>query len=136
MPPDARPLMARWSVVGLMGGLAAGTAFAVPGGGEELVTPLLVPVAAAVGGAAVGAAVGFASAGRRARRPRRAAGRAEPDLATPPPEPDLGGLPAPPSLDGAAPEGWYTDPLDDSEQRWWDGEAWTGHVWRPRHRTN
>jgi hypothetical protein len=126
--------MARWSVVGLMGGLAAGTAFAVPGGGEELVTPLLLPAAAAAGGAVLGAAVGFASAGRRSRRPRRAAERFEPDVEARPAAPDVSRLPAPPSLDGAAPEGWYTDPLDDSEQRWWDGEAWTGHVWRPRHR--
>ena len=139
--------MTRWSVVGLMGGLAAGTALAVPGGGEELVTPLLLPGAGAAAGAILGAFVGLASAGfrardpherapapRAARRSRRAAPAPEPAEVAPP-APDLTGLPAPPSLDGSVPEGWYTDPLDDSEQRWWDGGAWTTHVWRPRQRT-
>jgi hypothetical protein len=139
--------MARWSVVGLMGGLAAGTALALPRGGEELVTPLLLPAVCAAGGVLLGAAVGLATAGRGSRRPpRERLGRArraerrhsavvEPEPAAPPPPPDLSGLPAPPSLDGAVPEGWYTDPLDDSEQRWWDGGAWTSHVWRRRART-
>jgi Protein of unknown function (DUF2510) len=122
--------MTRWSVIGLMGGLAAGTALALPGGGEELVTPLLLPAAGAAAGVVLGAAVGLASAGRRSRQSPRIA---EP-VPVAPREPDLTGLPAPPSLDGAVPEGWYTDPLDDSEQRWWDGAAWTGHVWRPRQR--
>jgi hypothetical protein len=27
-----------------------------------------------------------------------------------------------------APPGWYPDPTDDFERRWWDGDAWTEHV--------
>jgi hypothetical protein len=26
--------------------------------------------------------------------------------------------------------GWYTDPIDPTVQRWWDGNAWTAHVAR------
>jgi hypothetical protein len=29
---------------------------------------------------------------------------------------------------GAAVAGWYTDPGDSSQLRWWDGAAWTPHV--------
>ncbi len=24
--------------------------------------------------------------------------------------------------------GWYPDPMDARQQRWWDGDAWTGHT--------
>jgi Protein of unknown function (DUF2510) len=34
---------------------------------------------------------------------------------------------APPGLVGP---GWYDDPLGDTHRRYWDGEAWTVHVWR------
>jgi hypothetical protein len=142
--------VARGTVIGLLGGLAAGTALAVPGGGEALVTPLLLPAGAAAGGALLGGAVGLALQSRRgpreqsarrgrrrrreARRPGGAAARA-PEPAAPEP-PVLTALPAPAGEGGAAPpEGWYTDPLDATEQRWWDGEAWTDHTWRPRRRS-
>jgi outer membrane biosynthesis protein TonB len=26
------------------------------------------------------------------------------------------------------PEGWYPDPADESQERWWDGEGWTEQV--------
>jgi Protein of unknown function (DUF2510) len=29
---------------------------------------------------------------------------------------------------GVAPAGWYEDPRDPSQQRYWDGERWTEHV--------
>lgn len=30
-----------------------------------------------------------------------------------------------------APAGWYADPWQLAEQRWWDGSAWTGYEHRP-----
>jgi hypothetical protein len=29
------------------------------------------------------------------------------------------------------PHGWYTDPLEPADVRWWTGEEWTHHV-QPR----
>jgi hypothetical protein len=37
---------------------------------------------------------------------------------------------APPSASGS-PEGWYPDPLGSSNERYWDGSAWTATVRRP-----
>jgi hypothetical protein len=31
----------------------------------------------------------------------------------------------------AVPQGWYTDPLEPTDVRWWTGEDWTHHV-QPR----
>ena len=60
-----------------------------------------------------------AEAGRAARH-RRAEPEPEPE-----PEPD----PDPPPPDGGEP-GWYSVP--DGTRRYWNGEAWTTHVWRER----
>ncbi|MDQ6797059.1 MAG: DUF4328 domain-containing protein [Actinomycetota bacterium] len=32
---------------------------------------------------------------------------------------------------GGAPAGWYPDPWQPSQRRWWDGTAWTGYVAPP-----
>lgn len=29
---------------------------------------------------------------------------------------------------GPKPAGWYVDPADESQVRWWNGSAWTDHV--------
>ena len=139
MAPRTRSRVPRWTVAGLVLGLAAGTVLVVPGGGEELVTPLVVPLGAAAAGGVLGAGVGLVAGSRRPapRRDRRTAPAAAREPGPPPPPPlDPTALPAPTGgPDGsAAPEGWYADPVDDSEQRWWDGAAWTTHVWKPRRR--
>ena len=144
MPADDTPVVRRWAVAGLLAGLAVGLVLGVPGGGEELVKPLLVPLLGAAGGALLGAGVGTASRALGGNEPRRRRGGStrvraaerEPVEAERGPPPLPADLPVPAAaLDGAqAPEGWYPDPLDDTEQRWWDGEAWTGHTWRPRRR--
>lgn len=35
-----------------------------------------------------------------------------------------------PAVDAASPKpaGWYADPADDTQVRWWDGSAWTQHL--------
>jgi hypothetical protein len=45
---------------------------------------------------------------------------------TPRPEPE-----EPPPTAGEEP-GWYPDPARDGQRRYWDGQAWTDHVWRGR----
>jgi hypothetical protein len=52
---------------------------------------------------------------------------AEPQVTEPEPEPEA----APPP--GEEP-GWYPDPAQDGLRRYWDGQAWTEHVWRGRAR--
>jgi hypothetical protein len=32
---------------------------------------------------------------------------------------------------GTVPQGWYTDPLEPADVRWWTGSDWTHHV-QPR----
>lgn len=34
-------------------------------------------------------------------------------------------------VNGAIPAGWYTDPDEPADVRWWTGEEWTHHV-QPR----
>ena len=29
---------------------------------------------------------------------------------------------------GPKPAGWYADPIDETQVRWWDGSAWTDHL--------
>jgi len=36
--------------------------------------------------------------------------------------------PQPAPGEGSWPAGWYADPWDDGERRYWDGTEWTGHV--------
>jgi hypothetical protein len=138
---DQPDRVARGMVVGLTIGLVAGLVLAAPSGGDALLKPVLVPLLGMLGGALVGAVLGLAFG---LVRPR-ADGREVADehvavvpaaLEDPSPPARAEWLAQPPPWDDGspAPEGWYTDPLDDSEQRWWDGEAWTGHVWRPRRR--
>jgi hypothetical protein len=40
--------------------------------------------------------------------------------------------PEPPPPGPDAPPGWYPDPDGAGSQRYWDGSAWSGHVWRAR----
>ena len=34
----------------------------------------------------------------------------------------------PDSAAEAIPQGWYTDPLEAADVRWWTGREWTHHV--------
>ena len=51
----------------------------------------------------------------------------------PPPAPEAPAAPppSPPPPPSGAP-GWYADPAGEPRQRYWDGSAWSDHVWRPR----
>jgi Protein of unknown function (DUF2510) len=139
---EAPDRVARWMVVGLTIGLVGGLVLAAPEGGDALLKPLLVPLLGMLCGALVGAGVGVALGawrGRDAEPDERPAGQTafEP-AAIEEPEPPIHAqdlAQPPPADDGsAAGPGWYPDPLDDTEQRFWDGDAWTGHTWRPRRR--
>jgi hypothetical protein len=46
-------------------------------------------------------------------------------------EPEIhGGLPRWGPRQAGTP-GWYADPSDDHQRRWWDGEEWTPAIFRP-----
>jgi uncharacterized protein DUF2510 len=84
---------------------------------------IAVPGMCALGGLALGALVGWAVSARHGGGdPGWVAEERLKEL--PPPGP----WPAPPEAD----PGWYPDPRSDSAQRYWDGEAWTEHLWRGR----
>jgi hypothetical protein len=89
-----------------------------------------VIVSLAVAGFGLGGALGVLfGGGWRSPKPPAEPAAAEPP--PPPPEPE----PEPePERDPDPPEdgepGWYTVP--DGTRRYWNGEAWTTHVWRER----
>jgi hypothetical protein len=47
------------------------------------------------------------------------------------PVPEEAPAAAPPPPPAEAP-GWYADPAGEGGQRYWDGSAWSDHVWRRR----
>jgi Protein of unknown function (DUF2510) len=100
------------------------------GGGSYLISwgPMLIGFVSVVRGLAtvIGA--------RRAQAPLGSAfqpggigqqpygGQGQPWMAAPPPapRPQASGVPV-----TGTPEGWYPDPVNASDERWWDGRAWS-----------
>jgi hypothetical protein len=86
----------------------------------------------AVAGFGLGGIVGTLFAGRWGSPPAPPAPPAESDPEpTPPPDPETPPTvaPDPPPAEDAGP-GWYA--REDGTRRYWDGTAWTDHVWRER----
>jgi hypothetical protein len=135
--------------VGAALGLVAGFLLLGSLPGRDAAGTALVLLAATAAGLAVGVLLSLVvslwrARGRRpkpepaptpAPEPRRArTRRPEPEPAPPPPDP-----PAPepePELPPPADRtpGWHPDPAGGPDRRYWDGEAWTAHRWRPRRR--
>jgi hypothetical protein len=87
-----------------------------------------VIVSLAVAGFGLGGALGVLFAGGwRSPKPPKPVEQAPPPPPEPEPEPEP--EPDPPPPDGGEP-GWYAVP--DGTRRYWNGEAWTTHVWRER----
>jgi hypothetical protein len=109
---------------GTLIGALAGLARASSVGGTA--APIIVLLSGMLAGASVGGLLGVVA---ERRRPARARRRASPP-AVRRRDPRL--------RDAAAPRlrgpGWYEDPLGEQPWRYWDGYAWTEHVWsrRPR----
>ena len=125
----------RWVMVGTLavaGALAGGVV------GYMLVPDVTGVVASlALAGFGLGGIVGTLFAGGWRSPPEAAQETApqqrepEPDAEPEPepePEPPPPAEPEPPPGDGEP--GWY--PLDDGTRRYWNGTAWTTHVWRER----
>lgn len=59
-----------------------------------------------------------------------------PALSPPPPPPSVPMPPPPPPVatakDPIGGAGWYPDPWDTGQMRWWDGSRWTSHASSPR----
>jgi uncharacterized protein DUF2510 len=131
------------SIAGALIGLGSGLAalHALPGrdtAGTALV--LLVTTAAGLAaGIVLGGAVDLWRWARRRRASRPAdvpvadepAARLRPEPEPPEPEPEPEW---PPPNDPLEP-GWHPDPAGGDGQRFWDGQAWTDHRWRPRRPT-
>jgi hypothetical protein len=114
----------RWVMTGTLA-LAGAVGGGVAG---YMLTPDVTGVVAslAVAGFGLGGVLGTLFGGGW-RRPRPVA---EPTVPEPPPEPE----PPPPDPEPDPPEGgepgWYDVP--EGTRRYWNGEAWTTHVWRER----
>jgi Protein of unknown function (DUF2510) len=133
--------------VGALIGLVAGFLLLGSLPGRDATGTALVLLVATAAGLAVGVllslVIGLWRAYRRrpkpepapAPEPKRAREPSpDPEPPQPPPEP-----PAPepePELPPPADRtpGWHPDPEGGPERRYWDGEAWTAHRWRPRRR--
>ena len=117
----------RWMMTGtlaLTGAVAGGVA-------GYLLTPDITGVIAslAVAGLGLGGTLGvlFAGGWRSPKAPKLVEPAPPPPEPEPEPEPEPD--PDPPPPDGGEP-GWYAVP--DGTKRYWNGEAWTTHVWRER----
>jgi hypothetical protein len=117
-------------VAGMFAGFVAGALLGWSEMDGSLETPVLFIVVGLMAGAAAGgalvAAVELVHAWEAwTHRPDR----------VPPPRAevvDLAAVPLPVDAYGAPPPGWYADPQGGDAMRFWDGAAWTEHVWRRR----
>lgn len=75
-------------------------------------------------GAASGGAGGWPSAGHPSQQPGAGAGPPEPGPSAPPPDPA--------SRRPDPDPGWYPDPFDEADERYWDGTRWTQGTKPPR----
>src|SRR4051794_21962191 len=109
------------AIVGAVGGGVAGHAVAPDGPG--------VVASLALGGLGLGGAFGvLLGGGWRSRRPAAEVPPEPVAVAAPEPEPEPEPPPPPPPPPPENEEpGWYT--WADGSRRFWDGEAWTEHVW-------
>jgi Protein of unknown function (DUF2510) len=128
---------------GALLGLAAGFLLLGSLPGRDAAGTALVLLVATAAGLAVGVLLALIGlwrarsrrpkpepAAERAPEPRRArARRSEPEPAPPPPEPEPEPE-LPPPADRTP--GWQPDPAGGPDRRYWDGERWTDHRWRPR----
>jgi Protein of unknown function (DUF2510) len=132
-PPGERDLVARSAGLGLLIGAVVGTYLGfLADGGATLGTPVLIALGCMLAGVVGAVAVGQVLSGsrrhhhaepkaERVARPVRASATVE----APPPQPVV-------EADHLVPEGWYPDPRGSGQQRYWDGERWTEHLWSPR----
>jgi uncharacterized protein DUF2510 len=128
LPPRRSDPVAGAALAGILVGLVA--SLPVAASASDPAYPTVVPLLGMLAGAVVGLALGV-----RADRHR------PPELVLIPPKPRERSVRAqlldagPPSgradPDALGP-GWHPDPLGTGDLRFWDGDAWTEHVWRPR----
>jgi hypothetical protein len=119
----------RWVMIGTLA-LTGATAGGVAG---YILAPELTGVVAslAVAGFGLGGALGtlFAGGWRSPPKPEPAPAPPPEPEPEPAPEPEPEPEPEPPPPDDREP-GWH--PLADGTRRYWNGTAWTAHVWRER----
>jgi hypothetical protein len=128
--PRRADFVARTVTAGMFAGFVVGSLLGWSRMDGSLETPVLFLVLGPMAGAAAAGALVAAVELARAwvawsHKPVR----------VPPPRAelvDLAGIPLPAHDDGAPPPGWYADPQGGDAMRFWDGAAWTEHVWRPR----
>jgi Protein of unknown function (DUF2510) len=128
--PRRADFVARTVTAGMVAGFVGGAVLGWSKTYGSLETPVLSIVLGLMAGAAAGGALAAAVELVHAwlawsHKPVR----------VPPPRAeavDLAVVPLPVHDDGTPPPGWYADPGGGDAMRFWDGAAWTEHVWRRR----
>ena len=130
---DGPDVVGRCAGVGLLAGAVIGLYLGFASGGGALGRPVVIAVAGMLGGLVIGLVLGFVLGHRHHAPVQAEAPVAEPvPIAIPPVETASPSVPADP--DHLVPPGWYPDPRGAEQQRYWDGTAWTTHLWSPRDR--
>jgi Protein of unknown function (DUF2510) len=128
--PRRADFVARTVVAGMLAGFVGGAVLGWSKTDGSLESPVLFIVLGLMVGAAAGGALAAA-----VELVRTWAAWSHKPARVPPPRAevvDLAGIPLPAHDDGAPPPGWYADPAGGDAMRFWDGAAWTEHVWRRR----